>query len=141
MNDIESYIVDSISKAVHDEYENCTVRDQQPLHPATYPLVTVAQTNSNVYQNARTLDQFEMYTQTNIEVNVYANNIAGGKALAKAISEIVDRTMKDVGFIRTVMQPTPTVDRSVFRYTMRFSGVVDYGHIKNTTITHLVYQR
>ena len=52
----------------------------------------------------------------------------------REIAAFVDRKMQELGFIRTFGQPVPNVaDMTIYRYTMRFSGIIGRDNIVYTS--------
>jgi hypothetical protein len=59
--------------------------------------------------------------------NVYTNTQTA-KTDAKALADIVDRVMQNPGFRRSQMLNTPNIDRTIYRLTLRFVGIVSLGY-------------
>ena len=68
------------------------------------------------------------------QCEVYSNRQSGKKAQAREIAAFVDKKMQELGFIRTFGQPVPNVaDMTIYRYTMRFSGIIGRDNIVYTS--------
>lgn len=60
------------------------------------------------------------------EADIYSNLASGKKQQAKEIAAKIDTVMHKLGFIRTFGQPIDNfADTSVYRYKLRYKGVVD----------------
>jgi hypothetical protein len=57
---------------------------------------------------------------------IYSNKASGKKAECKAIQNIVDDVMGELGITRTLLYPTPNlIDATVYRLTSRYRCIVD----------------
>ena len=74
--------------------------------------------NTTLYRNPETASNL-MYT-----ANVYSNLKTGKKAQAKAIMDVVDTQMRNMGFSRTMRSQLPNVDRTIYRVTARYTRVI-----------------
>ena len=94
-----------------------------------FPLVTVTETsNTNVLSTTDFQDQTD---RIDIEVNIYAqdkiyaNKTISNVEIAKELSRLVDNIVgKQYRMIRTFCEPTPNLDNSIYRVTMKFTKKV-----------------
>jgi len=64
---------------------------------------------------------------------------SGRKKESKDIAELIDTSMKGMGFRRTMKSQTPNIDESIFRYTLRYTAVVSKGVQNGQNIVHIIY--
>lgn len=135
MIDIETQVIDRIIRAVKAEYPNAIVQNTFTPTPSGFPYVAVYEMNNTNPTRLQDNTHRELYANVSYEAQIYANDPTK-KATAKAIAQIVDNTMQDMGFLRTFMNPIPNIDRTIYRIVLRYSGVVQdptYGGQTNVT--------
>lgn len=143
MIDIENYVFTQVKNAVLTAYPNAEVNSSIVETASEFPCVTFIEADNSTY--IRSLDDSPTEHHANLmyECNVYAND-ANRKATAKAIAEIVDITMQGMKFTRTFKDAIPNQDRSIFRITLRYKGIVGEGVETTaegvTTTTHQMYR-
>lgn len=122
MIDIESTVFNYVVNALRAQFPNISVYDQMVETPEKFPSVSLVEDdNSEVTENV-TLDRLPetacnlMYT-----ANAYSNLQTGKKAQTKAIMDVIDSCMKDMGFTRTMRSQLPNLDRTIYRITARYT--------------------
>jgi len=142
MIDIENKVFDTLSTALKTAYPTIGVYGTYINIPNSFPCVTIIMDNCTPY---RQTGATENHAEISFSINVYANDPNGKKKQAKAIAGLVDTTMLGMKFSRQVYTPTPNIDDSVFRITMRYTAIADKGVTvavgENTTTTHQIYRR
>lgn len=136
MIDIEALVFDTVYNAVIAEYPNAFISGDYIEVPSTFPHVTLIEEDNSTYKKSQDDELNEHHANLMYECNVYCNDDSK-KSTAKAIANIVDSTMQGMKFVRTMRNQTPNQDRSIYRITMRYSGVVGEGI---TTEDNTIYQ-
>lgn len=127
MIDIENMVIDTVSKAVKDAYSatypGLTIQGRSVDVPESFPCVTVEEIGNTVYRKTQD-ESVENEATVTYDINVYTNNGSTKKSAAKKIANTVDTAMKGLNFTRLLKTPTPNVDRTIYRYTLRYEAVV-----------------
>ena len=137
MIDIESAVFDTVYDAVIAEFPGARVDAGYVEKSATFPAVSVIETNSVPIRSTNTDDNAENYTRLYYEVNIYSDKQDTAKSEARAIAKVVDDAMQGMKFYRTMMHQLPNQDRTIFRLYMRYEVVVG---IKTDLSGNDVYQ-
>ena len=137
MIDIESAVFDTVYDAVIAEFPGARVDAGYVEKSATFPAVSVIETNSVPIRSTNTDDNAENYTRLYYEVNIYSDKQDTAKSEARAIAKVVDDAMQGMKFDRTMMHQLPNQDRTIFRLYMRYEVVVG---IKTDLSGNEVYQ-
>lgn len=125
MINISNDIFDTVAKRVAMQYPGAYCSAVYVPAPPRFPAVSVVEASNTVLQSMRTL-KVENAASVMYEVNVYSNAASMAKDEAEAIAAIVDDTMADIGFTRTMMNPIPNMaDNSIYRLTIRYEATVD----------------
>ena len=129
MIDIENVIFTELATAIRTAYSGASVYGEYVEVPASFPCVTIVEADNRVMERTRDLSGIEHYAEVMYEINIYTNDANGKKSKAKAIAQIVDSVMSGRLFTRTFRGQTPNIDRTIYRITMRYKGVVseNYG--------------
>lgn len=136
--EIESAVFTAVASVVRAEFQGISCYGEYVEAPASFPCITLIEADSSVYQRTSDSSRIENHDQLMYELNVYANDVSGKKLKAKSIANLVDKTMEDMGFVRTMRSQTPNVERGTYRITARYTAVVDAGvtvSSGNTTYT------
>jgi len=142
MIDVENLVVDTISKALKaSAYSSTYVTTEYTDTPSSFPCVSIFEADNYAYQKTQDNDLKEHHTNVMYEINVYSNKTKGSKTEAKNIMEIVDNTMQNNKFTRTVKQPIPNKDKTIYRIVARYEAVIgDYQTIDGNKV-YQVYRR
>lgn len=124
MNSIEVPILDRVYQAVRAEYPDCAIYNDRPQLMAKFPAVSVIEQDNATYTRARDIEQTEAYSEIMYQIDVFADNQAGGKTLCKKIAAIVDSVFVGLRFTRMSFSPMPNTEPNVIRYTGRYRAVV-----------------
>ena len=126
MIDVENLVIDTISKALKasTSYANTFVTSEYTDTPSSFPCVSVIEADNYTYRKTQDNDLKEHHTNVMYEINVYSNKTKGSKTEAKKIMEIVDSTMQNIKFTRTVKQAVPNKDKTIFRIVARYEAVI-----------------
>lgn len=122
MIDIESNVFNYVANALRASCDSISVYGEEVETPSSFPSVSLVEDDNSEIESNLTLDRTPetacnlMYT-----ANVYSNLKSGKKAQAKAIMDIIDAKMHEMGFIRTMRNQLPNLDRTIYRVTARYT--------------------
>lgn len=139
MIDAETEIFNTIATVLREKYSSIFITGEYVPSPSSFPCVSIIEEDNQVWKNSRDSSNTENHVQVIYEVNVYSNKITGKKSQCKEIIAVIDSTMQDMGFTRTMLGPIPNEDgtASIYRMTARYRaiiGVSDDGE-------YLIYRR
>ena len=140
MIDIETQVIDKVVRAVQAEYPKAVVEDRFTAVPSAFPYVAVYEMNNTVPQRYVDNTGNELYNEVTYEAQIFTNDRVK-KSTANAIAQIVDETIRNLGFLRTFKNPIPNVDTTIYRIALRYTAVVEnptHGETNNAT---LIYHR
>lgn len=92
-----------------------------------YPKVVISKADDREIKN----DTFRMTVVSSLvfEIDIYTkdkvigNKTVSSRVIATELEDLIKRYMGDMcGFKRTLDKPTPNIDTSIYRITMRYSG-------------------
>lgn len=127
MIDVENYVYTQVRNAIKAEYPSASVSGEYIENPARFPHVSLEMTDSSTDAASMTAQTREFAANQTFTANVYTNTQTA-KTDAKALADIVDRVMQNLGFRRSQMLNTPNIDRTIYRLTLRFVGIVSLGY-------------
>lgn len=139
MIDVENIIFTKLATALRAAYRGISVYGEYVEVPATFPCVTIVEADNQVLKYTRDLSGVEHYAKIMYEINVYSNKVSGKKSEAKEISNMIDGLMTDMLFTRTFRGQTPNIDRTIYRITLRYEGVVREGIDVDGTTVHTLH--
>jgi len=123
MIDIEPRVYTTVRGALKSAFPGIDVTGRYTENPAKFPHVSIVETNNvNSSRNASTSDH-EFAANVTYTVNVYTNTEAA-KSDAKDIAKVVSDSFLTMGFVRTMSQPMPNINRTIYRQTLRFTALV-----------------
>lgn len=123
MIDIESKVFDTVFNAVTAAFPGIRVDAGYVESSATFPAVSVIETNSIPVSSTNTDDCAENYTRLFYEVDIYSDKQNTAKGEARAIAKVVDEAMQSLKCYRTMMHQLPNQDRTIFRLYMRYEVI------------------
>lgn len=140
MINIETQVIDKVIRAVNAEYPKALVEDRFTYNPSQFPYVSVYEISNS--QPSRYIDNTgnELYNEVTYEAQIFTND-RYKKYTANTIANIVDETMRGLGFLRTFKNAVPNIDTTIYRIALRYTAVIEnptYGETPNYT---LVYHR
>ena len=120
MIDIENIVINTVAEAVWVSFPNADVTSDYNPTPETFPCVFIYEASNTAH--TQTFDDALKDNNANVmyQVDIFALN----KADAKSIRDIVDTAMQGMKFTRDYSAPTLNVDRTIKRYTSRYTAVV-----------------
>ena len=145
MIDIENIVIDTVKNAVMSAYSTLypglNVQGQSVDVPSGFPCVTVEEIGNTTYEPTQDESLVEHEATVTYAINVYANETSNKKSVAKKIANTVDQTMQGMNFTRLLKTPTPNVDRSIYRITMRYEAVVGTKVGSGSSAYYPIYRR
>jgi len=127
MEQIENQVFTKLKTAITTTYSNALVTGVYTPTPSKFPCVFIEEADN--FSEIIGSSGKELATAVMYEVNVFSNNASGKKNECKAIIKIVDDTMVGMGFNRSMLQPIPNEDTTIYRMTARYTA-----SISNNTI-------
>ena len=130
MIDIEYEIDTLIYNAVHPVYEGASFESGLNLSPSIFPCICVEEIDNKNRQSTADSGSNERHANVEFEINIFTNDTTGKKATAKAIGDLIDRTMLSHGFDRTSFVPLSIDNGTKYRLLLRYQASVS----QNNTI-------
>ena len=127
MNDIESYVYTQVRNAVIASFLNADVSSEYVENPAKFPHICLEMTSSTNIAEFMTAEKREFATSQTYTANIFTNT-STAKSDAKAIAQVVDNAMQGLGFRRALYMRTPNIDRTIYRLTLRYEGIVSQAY-------------
>ena len=125
MRDIENEVFNTVANALRAVYgDNIVISGEYNETPSAFPFVTLIEDDNYEVAETRTLARLpETASNLMYTANVYSNLKSGRKAQAKAIMDIVDEQMHNMGFQRNSRNQLPNIDRTIYRVTARYTQI------------------
>ena len=127
MIDIESYIYTQVRNAVLASFTNADVSSEYVENPAKFPHICLEMEDDSVMAEYLTAQNREFASLQTFTANIYTNTPTA-KSDAKAIAQVVDNAMQGLGFRRALYMRTPNIDRTIYRLTLRYEGIVSQAY-------------
>lgn len=125
MNDCESYIFDTVRKAVLSVYPDVSIASEYVQTPAKFPHISLWAHDNTPTIGKQTNGNREAVSTLAFTVNVYSNLRTRKKSEAKKIMELIDTEMYKLNCTRTSYLPVPNMmDTTIYRLTATYR--VDY---------------
>lgn len=141
MIDVENLVFTKIRSAIKSEYPDMLVSSETLDVPASFPCACIVEEDNSIYRNSQVFTGSENHVNLMYSVNVYTNNVSGKKSEAKKIIDIIDNAFRGIGFNRTMKNPIPNRDSSIYRITARYEGIVANGQTIGEDTIYQVYGR
>lgn len=121
MIDIENYVYTQVRNALKTHDSKISVSNDYAAVPSKFPHVSIEETdNASVSGRISTSDR-EYAANLTYTVTIYTNT-ALAKTDAKAIAVVVNEAFTDMGFVRSMKQELPNIDRTIYRLILRFNA-------------------
>ena len=112
----------SIVRELVSEYDlPVMVTDVEPASPS-YPLIIIKEITNNI--TGKTTENSQMTTILGYEFDIYALNngtVKSRRKICYELAEIVEKFMYINNFTRISLATTPTVDKTLYRVTSRYT--------------------
>lgn len=121
MIDIENLVYTNIRNAI--KAYNSAI-DVQGIHvdvPSTFPHVSIVETDNSADASTISTSDREYSAELTYTVNIYTNT-ANAKTVARAIANVVNDAFTGIGFVRSMMQVAPNIDRTIYRLILRYQA-------------------
>lgn len=128
--DIENEIFAHIAKELRFQYPSISVYGEPVYTAATFPCVTIVETDNHVVEETKTGRVIENHARVVYEINVYTNKQVGKKKQCKEIMKLIDDQLNELGFVRILAMPVLNLeDASIYRMVARYRTIVSAGRI------------
>ncbi len=126
MIDIENDVFSKVASVVRAKYGNTFfITGEYVKSPSTFPCVSIVEEDNQSYRNTRDSKSNENHVQVVYEVNVYSNKTKGKKSQCKEIIALIDETLCNMGFTRTLLNHVPNEqDATIYRMLARYRAIV-----------------
>lgn len=126
MIDCERDLYDLAARAVLDVYPDAYLSGEHVTTPPYFPACYIEQTDNAELDSAKDSSMEENATAVIVTVNAYSNSQTSAREDCKAIVSIIDGVLRRRNFKRLSARAIDNAaDPSVYRYTARFTAVVD----------------
>lgn len=112
-----------------DDAYGCLITKQSLQESNRFPLIVFTESQNLLYRADTTFR--ETLSRAYYEVNIYAKDKSVGKSkkyameIAKDLSQQVDYVLGNkYKLSRTYCSPTPNIDNTIYRITMRYEGII-----------------
>lgn len=124
MIDVESTIFNRVAGVFSTAYPNGSRYGEATDTPAKFPCMTLVEADNYTYDPSLDAAKTEHHAWIMYELNVYSNKVSGAKQECKAIIDLIDREMFDMGFVRLFCNQTKNADTKIYRMTARYRAVI-----------------
>ena len=125
MIDIENEVFNRVANALRGQFNGISVYGERVESPSSFPSVSLVEDdNSPAIGTVSLTADAEKAATLMYSVDIYSAKQSGKKAEAKAIREVIDTEMREMGFARTYSNPTPNIDRTIYRFTLRYTRIM-----------------
>lgn len=122
MIDIENQVFNTVANALRSRFTGISVYGEYVETPSSFPSVSLVEDDNSEPENFTSLSrEHETVSDLMYTANVYSNKTSGKKAQTKDIMDVIDTEMHRMGFIRTMRNQLPNVDRTIYRITARYT--------------------
>lgn len=123
MIDIENLVYTNVRTAVKGFKPLASVSGTYTDVPSSFPHVSIEETDNAVLSSTLSTSDREYAANLTYTVNIYTNT-ATAKSDAKELAAVVNDAFSDMGFVRSMKQEMPNIDRTIYRLILRFHGTV-----------------
>lgn len=124
MIDYETDIFLTVNDAVITAFPAALITDKALWTPSTFPAVSVVEVNNTAYESTQDTSSNENHVTLTYEINSYSNSEDGRKTECRAVAAAADVAMLSMGFTRTMLEPIPNADSTIYRMVGRYTAVV-----------------
>jgi len=127
MIDIENEVFNRVAQTLRNEVTGIQVYGERLATMSKFPaVILIEDDNSRIAGTKALLNDTPKSAELMYTAEIYSNLTSGKKTQCKQIREIVAREMNAMGFEQTFSNPTDNVDRTIFRYVLRFNKVIQF---------------
>ena len=138
MIDISNIVINTVANAIWNTtgYSGVEVTSDYNPTPEKFPTVFIYEASNTAYD-----DSFDdALTDNHVNVMYVVDVFALDLTTATALRDIVDTAMQNMKFTRNFSQPTFNVDRTIKRFTSRYTAVVGKPITKNNQTIYQMYR-
>ena len=121
MIDVENKVYTEVRTALKAFNPAIDIQGTYTSNPSTFPHVSIEETDNSGVASAASNTDPEYAANLTYTVNIYTNTQTA-KSDAKAIAAVVNDAFLDLGFLRSMKQEMPNIDRTIYRLILRFQG-------------------
>lgn len=140
MIDVETLVFSRVKKAVSAAYPKAFTESSYVEKASQFPCVSLVEADNAVYRRSQDLSGREHHASVVYECNIYTTG-NGKKQQAKAIAAIVDAAMSDMGFTRTLQSQIPNLERTIYRFTLRYTAAVSEGKPMGDDTVFMIFRQ
>lgn len=128
MIDVENYIVDHITSALHETFPEVRALSSRMRTPSEFPCVMLYESGNKTLESTRWIDGVERHAEIRFTAEVYTNDRSGRKEKAKNILAAIDTEMQKLGFFRASHNYSFTyAESTICGITAAYRGIVGEG--------------
>ena len=118
-------ITNEIYNKLKIDLPSVNIQTSYPIETPKFPLVTFEEIDNSTYRATKDTSGFN-HSSIGFEVNIYTTGTSKMSS-AKTIRNQIDSILSGFyGMPRTTSRPVPNfLDGNIYRYTMRYSGLID----------------
>lgn len=125
MIDIESEVYARVTTRLRSSYNPISISNEETRTPSKFPFASVVEIDNYTFKRTMDSGSNENHAQVVYEVTVASNKTTGRKAECKAILSDIDEIFTGIGFTRSMTNPVPMEDATIFKLVARYSAIVD----------------
>lgn len=125
MINVESSVFATVAAEFTASYPNGSRYGESVDTPAKFPCLTLVEDDNATYEGTQDTAMMEHHATIMYTVNCYSNKTSGAKQECKAIMELVDVQMQQMGFTRMFCNQTKNLDSKIYRMTARYRAVIN----------------
>lgn len=142
MIDIQNKVYTVCAEALRAAHPGIDVSARYIEKPAKFPHISIVEYDNAAYEQSQTLGVYENHAQLMYQVDIHSNDATYAQSICRDIAKTVDEKFAEMGFTRRSMFPTPNIDRTIYRLTLRYSAVISQPIVAdNGNKTYLSYTR
>lgn len=132
MIDIENEVYTKVTKPLRSSYDSIHIYNEEVRTPSKFPFVSIVEIDNYVFKRTMDSGSNERHAQVVYEVTVASNKTTVRKKECKEILSLIDDVFNGMGFTRTMTNPIPMEDATIFKLVARYSAIVsESGKIYN----------
>ena len=139
MIDIENTVFNTVASALRTAYPGIKVYGEYVPEDASFPCVCLWESENSIVAEREDTSDLDNYVNVSYSVQVFTNTPTK-KLDGKEIAKFIDDIMVGLRFRRSLMSQVPNVDRTIYRYELRYTGIVKRTDFQATESGDTLYQ-